>query len=119
MIGQWGVFGSEEAVEPEGNWLTALQSYAPTIQAITDVTTDPVRQAAILRVKLQDAIARGAPAKQIQTLQAQLEAANRRVALKHEAEGSVRQYRMLGQLAIVAGIGLLAATTYLVLRRAR
>lgn len=118
--GRFGVYGSDEEAAPAegGGPLALLQSYAPTVQALTDAATDPVRQAAVLRAKLQDAVARGASARQVQLLQAQLAAAERRVALKQEAEGSVRQYRMLGQLGIVAGIGLLMATTYLVLRKA-
>jgi hypothetical protein len=119
QMAAYGAWGQEVVEERKsGNPLDLLQSYAPTVQALTDAATDPVRQAAVLRAKLQDAVARGASARQVQLLQAQLAAAERRVALKQEAEGSVRQYRMLGQLGIVAGIGLLMATTYLVLRKA-
>jgi hypothetical protein len=116
-VGAWGSFGQMNAEEEKADPLALLQQYAPVIQTVTDVTTDPVRQAAVLRAQLQDALARGASARQVSLIQARLAAAERRVALKQEAEGSVRQYRMLGQLGIVTAIGLGAAGIYYVLRR--
>ena len=119
MQGQaFGAFGELDE-EAKTNPLDLIAKWSPTVQALTDSVTDPVRQASVLRAKLAEALARGSSSRQISVLQAQLQAAERRVQLKQEAEGSVRQFRLLGQLALVTVVGLGGSLIYFVLKRAK
>lgn len=92
-----------------------LTTFNPLISMVAAQASDPVRQAALLRVKLQQARARGASKYEIDTLVAKLYAAERAAAMKIEGETSGREWRNLGKIAAVAGTAVAVVGTFSIL----
>ena len=92
-----------------------LTTFNPLITAAVASATDPVKQAAILRVKLTQARARGASKYEIDTIVAKLVAADHAAAMKIEGEQSGREWRNLGKIAAVAGTAVAVVGTFSIL----
>ena len=103
--------------EAETDYVALLESYAPTVQALTRTLMDPVRQAAVLEVELKQLIARDASPNRISETRAKLDAARRQAALQIESESSTREWRTLGKIGIVTGVGIGAAVILWILSK--
>ena len=86
--------------------VSVISPFVPGVAAALNQSTDPYRQAGILRAQLQDALARGKSAKTIGELQARLSAAERQIALRSESERSSRDWSNLGKIGLTVGIGI-------------
>ena len=95
-----------------------IQTLIPAAGALISQLQDPRRQAGVLRAKLHDAIARG-DARQAAIFRAKYEAALHAISRQEEGETSTREWRGLGQAAILTGIGVGVALIVLLLAKAR
>ena len=95
-----------------------VAGYLPVAQVIADQLTDKYRAMGIAEQKLAQARAQGQSSAYIGRLEANYYAAKRAYEKQLEGEESTRQYRLLGQIGIVTGIGLGAAAIFYVLTRA-
>lgn len=133
MNGQWGTYGRqagwgqgtqvvEQAVMQQQatgtNYMELLQGAAPIVSSIAEAVSDPYKRVGILEAQLNSAKSRGASLQEIGRIEAKLMAAQRRLQIKIEGESATRQWRTLGQLGVVTGIGVGAAVILYVLSRA-
>lgn len=65
----------------------------------------PIQRAQVLRAQLSTALARGAPLRVIQDLQAKVSAADRQAQMHIESEQARRTWRTIGMVAAAVGIG--------------
>jgi hypothetical protein len=101
-----------------------VAQYLPTVKTIVDELTDASRQSEVLAAQIANTRelirrmpwAAGALRLRLRKLQARKRAADRRLAIQREGESSVRTWRALGQVALLAGIGLMTAAAVRVVR---
>lgn len=119
-FGYWGDEdpGSTSTVITKPTPGEVIQTAIPAVSTLITSLQDPRRQAGVLRAKLQAAIARG-DGRQAAILRAKYEATIHQIALTREGEGATRQWRGLGQAAILTGIGVGFALIVLLLALAR
>lgn len=115
--GPWGDAGPDP--------LQKLEQYAPLVQSAVEQVTDASRQVEVLTAQIRNTrqLMRRQPwasnllRMRLRKLQARKRAAERRLLKQQEGESSTRTYRALGQVGIVAGIGLVLALTVRALRK--
>lgn len=95
-----------------------VAGYLPVAQVIAAQLQDKYRSMMNAEQKLAQARAQGQSSAYIAKLEANYYAAKRAYEKQLEGEESTRQYRLLGQIGIVTGIGLGAAAIFYVLTRA-
>ena len=119
-------YGDTEVVEPQQtDIIERVEQFAPLIQTVGEQLTDASRQGEVLDAKIANTkqmmrrspIGKGLLKMRLRNLRAKKRAAERRLAKQQEGESSTRTYRALGQVAIVAGIGLVLALTLRAVRR--
>lgn len=96
-----------------------ITEYLPLVKTIVEEVSDASRQVEVLDAQIKntrDLIRRmpwaaGALRLRLRKLQARKRAADRRLAIQREGESSLRTWRALGQVAVVASIGLVLALT--------
>lgn len=101
-----------------------VAQYLPTVKTVVDELTDASRQSEVLAAQIANTRelmrrmpwAAGALRLRLRKLQARKRAADRRLAIQREGESSVRTWRTLGQIALLAGIGLMTAAAVRVVR---
>ncbi len=110
--------GGEQAPED------LVAQYLPTVKTVVDELTDASRQSEVLAAQIANTRelmrkmpwAAGALRLRLRKLQARKRAADRRLTIQREGESSVRTWRTLGQVALLAGIGLMTAAAVRVVR---
>jgi hypothetical protein len=95
-----------------------LDAFAPT-DAVQAVGVYTAKIANMRRMKRTFPLLATFYDNEIAKLRAKLKAAKRKVALQKEGEGATRQWRGLGQSAIIAGVALLLGLTTLAVVRTR
>ncbi len=101
-----------------------VAQYLPTVKTVVDELTDASRQSEVLAAQIANTRelmrrmpwAAGMLRLRLRKLQARKRAADRRLAIQREGESSVRTWRTLGQIALLAGIGLMTAAAVRVVR---
>jgi len=116
--GAWGVDTDTDADEAPVSDVS-LTALTTALAPLASGLTDPHQRVAVLEVKLAQARARGASLTTIRTLEAKLAAARRRTEVAVEGEQATRQWRGLGQAAIIEGIGVGVAMMIFLLKKAR
>jgi hypothetical protein len=114
-----------EAVKKEKSTDELVTEYLPVVKTIVEEVSDASRQVEVLDAQIANtrALMRRAPwmagvlKMRLRKLQARRRAAARRLDKQREGESSVRTWRALGQVAAVAGIGLLVAGVIRLTRR--
>lgn len=129
--GQWGgyfqtwsspgAYGAPGTMttESSGTGSAFLDTLAPYAQLATGIYAemqDPVREAAVLEAKLQNAIERGATQAEIRLLQAKLSAAQQAAGLSQATTQSRWEWTALGKAGTVVGIGVGLAVIYALAR---
>lgn len=112
-LGAWGA--DAPASSASSDWLAP---FAPIVSQVLSDQRDPYREAALLRVELQDALRRGASAYKIESIRAKLEAAERRAAERNQSTTSKAEWGTIGKVAAVLGVVVLLGSATVMLRRA-
>lgn len=96
------------------NTITAL---SPAITTVVDALNDPIKRVAVLKAKIADAKRKGKSRATIEKLQAKLYAAQERMGVKQESLDSTRDWRNLGKVGLITGIGIGAAVIFFILSK--
>jgi hypothetical protein len=127
MNGRYGAWGQDLPVDIDpgaGTPVEELSSWQALSKALTvgeflaTSLQDKYKAMLTAERKLNNARAQGQSSAYIAQLQVNYEAARRAYQRQLDAEQSTQQYRLLGQVAAVAGIGLVASGIFFVLTRA-
>ncbi len=95
-----------------------IAALSPAISTLVDSATDPNKRVAVLEAKIINARKKGSSASKIRILQAKLDAARIRAGVKNESLESTRDWRSLGKLGVITGIGIGAAIIFFILKSA-
>jgi hypothetical protein len=118
--GAWGQgdVAQQQSVEEQRSYLDIAVEALPLAKAFAEQFTDKFKAVQIAEAKLRNAQMAGVSGIQLSKLQANLNATKRAYTQQLEREQSTRDFRTLGQVATVTGIGIGIAGIFFILTRA-